>query len=69
MEQNGATFLGAQGIYTYATDKSTEKENSFKIEVLFASKKQILSAVDGIKLKLNQETVAVAQEKLRSSLI
>lgn len=65
----GATFLGAEGIYTYITDNKTEKENSFKIEILFANQKQIQNAVDAIKQKLNQETIAVVKEKVASSLI
>ena len=65
----GATFLGAEGIYTYITDNKTEKENSFKIEILFANQKQIQNAVDTIKQKLNQETIAVVKEKVASSLI
>lgn len=68
-EIEGATFLGAEGIYTYKSDNTTEKENSFKIEILFASKKQIENAVAGIKTKLNQESVAVVEEKIVSSLI
>ena len=64
----GATFLGAEGIYTYITDNKTEKENSFKIEILFANQKQIQNAVDTIKQKLNQETIAVVKEKVASSL-
>lgn len=68
-EIEGATFLGAEGIYTYKSDNTTEKENSFKIEILFASKKQVENAVAGIKTKLNQESVAVVEEKIVSSLI
>ena len=64
-----ATFLGAEGIYTYITDNKTEKENSFKIEILFANQKQIKNAVDTIKQKLNQESIAVVREKVASSLI
>lgn len=65
----GATFLGAKGLYTYITDNKTEQENTFKIEVLFAKRKQIEKAVAEIKKSLNQETVAVSQEKIISSLI
>ena len=65
---DGATFLGAQGIYTYVTGE-TESENSFKIEVLFAKDKQVKSAIEEIKEKLNQETVALVKEKIQSSLI
>lgn len=65
----GATFLGAEGIYTYIIDNKTEKENSFKIEILFASQKQIQNAVNTIKQKLNQESIAVVKEKVASSLI
>ena len=50
-------------------DNKTEKENSFKIEILFANQKQIQNAVDTIKQKLNQETIAVVKEKVASSLI
>lgn len=65
---DGATFLGAEGIYTYATGE-TESENSFKIEILFAKDKQIKSAIKEIKEKLNQESVALVKEKIQSSLI
>lgn len=67
-EIDGATFLNTQGIYKYVTGE-VETENSFKIEVLFATKKQIRNAVAEIKQQLNQETVAVVHEKIRSSLI
>lgn len=57
------------GLYTYITTGNTEKENSFKIEILFATVQQINNAVDKIKQVLNQETVAVVREKVNSSLI
>ena len=65
----GATFLKAEGLYTYIVDNKTEKENTFKIEILFANKKQINNAVAQIKKALNQETIAVSQEKIASALI
>ena len=68
-EIEGATFLGAEGIYTYKEDNKTETENSFKIEVLFATDNQIKKAVEKIKIKLNQESVAVVKEKIASSLM
>ena len=64
----GATFLDAKGIYTYVSG-DTEEENSFKIEVLFSTKKQIKRTIEEIKQQLNQESVALVQEKIRSSLI
>jgi hypothetical protein len=65
----GATFLKAEGLYTYITDNKTEKENTYKIEVLFATDNQIKNAIENIKATLNQETVAVVKEKVNSSLI
>lgn len=65
----GATFLKAEGLYTYIVDNKTEKENTFKIEILFANKKQIKNAIAQIKKALNQETIAVSQEKIASALI
>ena len=65
----GATFLDAQGIYTYITDKSTETENTFKIELLFVNKKQVKKAIEQIKTELNQETIAIVTEKIASALI
>ena len=64
----GATFLGAKGIYTYITDNKTEQENTFKIEILFASVKQIKKAIEKIKKELNQETIAKVQEKVSRGL-
>lgn len=65
----GATFLKAEGLYTYITDNKTEKENTFKIEILFANKKQVNNAISQIKKALNQETIAVVREKVASALI
>lgn len=65
----GATFLKAEGLYTYLTDNKMEQENTFKIEILFAKSKQIEKAVAQIKEFLNQETVAVTSEKIKSELI
>lgn len=68
-EIEGATFLKAEGLYTYITDHKTEKENTFKIEILFATDTQIKNAIAQIKQILNQETVAMVKEKVNSSLI
>ena len=60
---------GMIGLYKAVKSFDTEKENSFKIEILFASQKQIQNAVNTIKQKLNQESIAVVKEKVASSLI
>lgn len=63
----GATFINAEGLYQYINGEK-EKENSFKIELLFVSKKQVKNAVNKIKSVLNQESVAVSTEKMNSKL-
>jgi hypothetical protein len=68
-EIEGATFLKAEGLYTYITDNKTELENTYKIEILFATDNQINNAVAKIKEVLNQESVAVVKERINSSLI
>lgn len=65
---NGATFIGANGLYTYENTNTMELENSFKIEVLFANHKQIKKSIENIKKELNQESVAVARERIVSNL-
>ena len=64
----GATFIQSQGLYQYITGEK-EKENTFKIELLFVNKKQVKNAVDKIKQVLNQESIAVAIDKVNSELL
>lgn len=65
----GATYFSGEGLYTYDNTQVAEKEKSFKIEILFVKKKQVLNAINAIKTELNQESVAMVQEKIKSSLV
>lgn len=65
---DGATISEALGIYKH-DDGQIIQEASIRIEVLFASEKQILSICKQIKTVLNQESIAVESQTITSRLI
>lgn len=65
---DGATISEALGIYKH-DDGQVIQEASIRVEVLFASEKQILSICKQIKTVLNQESIAVEYQQINSRLI
>lgn len=65
---DGATISEALGIYKH-DDGQIIQEASIRVEVLFASEKQILSICKQIKTVLNQESIAVEYQQINSRLI
>jgi hypothetical protein len=65
---DGATISEALGIYKHDNGQIIQ-EASIRIEVLFASEKQILNICKQIKTVLNQESIAVESQTITSRLI
>lgn len=65
---DGATISDAIGIYKH-DDGSIVKEPSIRVEILFATNKQILTICDRIKIALNQESIALETQIINGQLI
>lgn len=65
---DGATISNALGIYKHDNGQIIHEE-SIRVEVLFASERQIMSICKQIKTVLNQESVAVETQIINSRLI
>lgn len=65
---DGATISDATGIYKH-DDGSVVIEPSVRVELLFASEKQIKNVCASIKKALNQEAVAVESQTITSVLM
>ena len=65
---DGATISEALGIYKHESGQVVQ-ESSLRIEVLFATEKQILKICQQIKQALNQESVALESQIINSRLV
>lgn len=65
---DGATISDATGIYKH-DDGQIVIEPSIRVEVLFATDKQIKSICEAVKLALNQESIAVESQIINGRLI
>lgn len=65
---DGATVSNATGIYKH-TNGQIIIEPSVRVELLFATEKQIKNICAAIKTALNQESVAVESQIINSRLI
>lgn len=65
---DGATISEALGIYKHESGQVVQ-ETSIRIEVLFATEKQILKICQQIKVALNQESVALEFQQINSRLV
>lgn len=65
---DGATISEAIGIYKHDNGQIIT-EKSVRIEVLFATEKQILKICQQIKVALNQESVALESQQINSRLV
>lgn len=64
----GGTIFEAQGIYKH-DDGTIVIEKTLRIEILFAELPQIKILVELLKKMFNQESVAVQEENIESSLM
>ena len=64
----GGTIFEAQGIYKHE-DGSVVIEKTLRIEILFAELPQIKILVELLKKMFNQESIAVQEENIESSLM
>lgn len=65
---DGGTIFEADGIYRH-DDGSVVFEKTLRIEILFAERPQIVEFVTDLKRIFNQESVAVQEENIESSLM
>lgn len=65
---DGGTISEAVGIYKH-DDGSIIHEPSIRVEVLFASEKQIKVICKAIKIALNQESIAVESQTINGRLM
>lgn len=63
----GGTIFEAQGIYKHE-DGTIVTETTLRIEILFAEKPAILALCNTLKQAFNQESIAVQEENITSSL-
>lgn len=63
----GGTIFEAKGFYTHL-NKEIVIEETFRIEVMFIGDKEAHAIVDELKIKLNQEAIAVTKEPIISEL-
>ena len=64
----GGTIFEAQGIYKH-DDGQVVFEKTLRIEILFAELPQIKILVELLKKMFNQESIAVQEENIESSLM
>lgn len=64
---DGYTILHATGGYKHE-DNTFINENSIRVEILFANDTLIHVIVNTLKIKLNQETIAVEKTETNSEL-
>lgn len=64
----GGTIFEAQGIYRH-DDGQIVFEKTLRIEILFAELPQIKILVELLKKMFNQESIAVQEENIESSLM
>lgn len=62
-----ATLTEVNGVYTHQNGERVT-ERSYNAEILFCSKKQVFSFADMVKKALNQETVIIKKDKIKSVL-
>lgn len=65
---DGGTIFEAQGIYKH-DDGTIVIEKTLRIEILFAELPQIKILVELLKKMFNQESIAVQEENIESSLM
>lgn len=64
---DGATIYEATGIYKHG-DGTFVRENTLRIELLFAEETRVRELVDTLKVVFNQESIAVQKEVINSQL-
>lgn len=64
----GGTIFEAQGIYKH-DDGQVVFEKTLRIEILFAELPQIKILVELLKKMFNQESIAIQEENIESSLM
>jgi hypothetical protein len=64
----GGTIYEAQGIYKH-DDGTVVTETTLRIEILFATRAQVLDLIATLKKLFNQESVALQTENVDSTLI
>lgn len=64
---DGATIYEATGIYKH-DDGTFVRENTLRIELLFAEETRVRELVDTLKVVFNQESIAVQKEVINSQL-
>lgn len=64
----GGSIYSGTGIYKHQDGTITE-ENNFKIELLFASRADVLTFCEDLKRVFNQESVALQYDRIESELI
>ena len=62
------TMSDCVGTYTH-NDGTRIKENTIKVELLFKSEPEVIDYCNILKQVLNQESIAVSQEIVKSALI
>lgn len=65
---DGATVSEAIGLYKHE-DGTIVTEQTLRVEILFATDKQIKSICDTLKTVLNQESIAVEKQTINSTLM
>ena len=64
----GFTIYQAYGVYKHI-DNTIIEENTLKIELMFVDIETIKHIIDMLKVALNQETILLQVEELKSELI
>jgi len=67
-EVTGFTIYEANGYYVH-DDKSISIEKSLKIEIMFIDLEVIQNIIKDIKKALNQESIILQTEKIKSELV
>lgn len=65
---NGATISEAVGIYKHE-DGTIVTEQTLRVEILFATDKQIKAICETLKSVLNQESIAMEKQVINSQLV
>lgn len=64
---DGATIYEAMGIYKHE-DGTFVRENTLRIELLFAEETRVRELINTLKVVFNQESIAVQKEVIDSQL-
>ena len=65
---DGATIYEATGLYKHESGTFTT-EKTLRIEILFATRKDVMELITELKHSFNQESIALQVEKIDSQLV